>query len=159
LNQGAYLTAVPDSLLEVLQQVYQQRTGKELPLETHPGQSASTINESRLAAAVRLFRWIYGTAGFSSGRYLHAERNYKAAVSEKWRAAVTRASLDTALGNDDASLTLAAEIGRLLTDPKVSNLLPWRYAGVLKGSWGVDRAKTFLVSTRRLLFEDPPEAP
>jgi hypothetical protein len=55
LNQGAYLTAVPDLLLEVLQQVYHQHTGKELPAETHPGKAASTINESRLAAAVRLF--------------------------------------------------------------------------------------------------------
>ena len=159
LNQGAYLTAVPDALLEVLQRVYHQRAGKELPAETRPRQSASTINESRLAAAVRLFRWIYGVTGFSSDRYLQEERNYKATFSGKWREVVTLASLDAALANDDASVMLATEIGRLLTDQKVSNLLPWRYAGVLKGSWAADRAKKFLAATRQLLFESPREAP
>jgi hypothetical protein len=156
LNQGAYLTAVPGALLEVLQQVYVHRTGKELPAEARHRQAVSTINESRLTAAVRLFRWIYGAMGFSSDRYLQDERNYKATFSEKWRGLVTISSLDEALPNDDTSVALAAEIGRLLTD---QNLLPWRYAGVLKGPWAADRAKKFLAATRQLLFESPREAP
>ena len=56
LNQGAYLTAVPDALLEVLQRVYHQRAGKELPAGDTPPPVRVDDQRFRLAAAVRLFR-------------------------------------------------------------------------------------------------------
>lgn len=160
LNQGAYLTAVPESLLEILTQVYLDRTGKELVTGSFAAASVSSINinESRLGAAVRLFRWTYGDAGFSSESYLQAERNYKVAFSDKWRQLVTKDALDAALSNDEATVTMATNMGRLLTDRSVNNLLSW-HAEVLKGTWSPDRAKVFLTATRNLLFDSPRNAP
>ena len=158
LNQGFYLTSIPDSLLRVLRLVYKQHTGKDL-VPAIPGRPASNLNESRVGAAVRLFKWVYGDNGFSSESYLSEERNYKAAFSGKWRQAVSAEALAAALANDSSAVTMATDLGRLLTDPSVSNLLPWRYAAVLKGNWAVDRARTFLTATQHLLFEGSRDAP
>ncbi len=158
LNQGAYLTAIPDSLLEVLRLVYRQHTGKDL-LSAVVTQPTSSINESRLGAAVRLFKWVYGDAAFSSDAYLSAERNYKAAFSDKWRLAVSSETLTAALAGDEAAVAMATTLGRLLTNQSVSKFLPWRYAGVLKGTWTVDRARTFLTATLHLLFESSRDVP
>ena len=57
------------------------------------------------------------------------------------------------------AVTMATTLGRLLTDQSVSNLLPWRYAGVLKGTWAVDRARTFLTATLHLLYESSRDVP
>src|SRR5262249_33758230 len=142
----------------ILAQVYRDRTGKDLMTGSFAAASASgsNINESRLGAAVRLFRWIYGEDGFSSESYLQAERKYKVAFSDKWRELVTKDALDAALSNDEATVTMAINMGRLLTDQ--SNLLSWG-AGVLKGTWSPDRGKAFLTATRNLLFDSPRDTP
>ena len=109
-NQGAYLTAIPEPLLEVLRQIYRQHTGKEL-LPAVAARLASSLNESRLAAAIRLFKWVYGDSAFSSKAYFSDERNYKAVFSEKWRQAVTPEAMTAALVEDEAAVTMATTSG------------------------------------------------
>jgi hypothetical protein len=60
-----------------------------------------------MGAAIRLFRWMYGDVGFSSKRYLQAERNYKATFSEKWRQLVTKDAMHNALSEDGAAIEMA----------------------------------------------------
>jgi hypothetical protein len=67
--------------------------------------------------------------------------------------------LTDALSNDATAIEVASSMGRLLSDRSISNLLPWRYAAVIKGSWSADRARTFLEASRHLLFEGSREAP
>jgi DNA polymerase III delta prime subunit len=157
LNQGAYLTEAPQPLLEVFNQIHLTKTGEPLPIDSS-GKSAG-IDQTRLAAAVELFRWINGESGFASNRYKDEERNYKVAFSQAWRELATQARFEGILTGDPGAEIFASELGALLTDQKRSNLLPWRYADALKGPWEKQDAEILLSATHKLLFDSDRAAP
>ena len=107
------------------------------------------LNQDRLRAAIRLFRWIYGEDPFQSERYFEWERQYKVALTTEWQATVTEDRLDAAIEGDDP-LPYAAAVSTLFTK---TNLLPWRYSMCIKGFDDPEKARKFLEALRALLFD------
>ena len=110
---------------------------------------SETLNEDRLRAAIRLFRWIYGEDPFQSERYFEWERQYKVDLTTEWQATVTEDRLNAAI-EGGAPLPYAAEVSTLFTK---TNLLPWRYSMCIKDFGTPEKARTFLEALRVLLFD------
>ena len=110
---------------------------------------SETLNEDRLRAAIRLFRWIYGEDPFQSERYFEWERQYKVDLTTEWQATVTEDRLNAAI-EGGAPLPYAAEVSTLFTK---TNLLPWRYSMCIKDFGTPEKARTFLEALRALLFD------
>ena len=109
----------------------------------------SALNQDRLRAARRLFRWIYGEDPFQSKRYFEWERQYKVDLKTEWQATVTEDRLNAAIEGTDP-LPYAAAISTLFTK---TNLLPWRYSMCIKDFDDPEKARTFLEALRALLFD------
>ena len=107
------------------------------------------LNQDRLRAAIRLFRWIYGEDPFQSERYFEWERQYKLDLTSEWQATVTGDRLNAAIGGS-GSLPYANQVSTLFTK---TNLLPWRYSTCIKGFKGSEKARTFLEALHMLLFD------
>ena len=111
--------------------------------------------EGRVRASMQLFKWLYGENGFESERYITEERNYKLELAGEWQAVVSDESLGLAISGGNPK-ELATDIGRLLTK---TNLLPWRYAEVLKKYPDDQTAISFLTALQNLLFGPDPAQP
>jgi hypothetical protein len=160
LNQGAYLTEAPTELLSVFNRIYQTKTGATLPgFSTNKISASPKVNLVRLGAAVHFFYWIFGESGFDEERYKSEERGYKVALSDAWRAIATKERFEAALNGTADVESFAKELGDLLSDQRRHNLLPWRYADVLKGPWDRPRAEIFVRATHKLLFDGDRAAP
>ena len=146
LNQGAYITEAPTELVDLLNHVYAEATDQELP---HLSKWELGFDAQHMRAAILLFKWIYGDAGFASDLYRNEERDYKVELSDRWRTKVARPQLDEAISGENA-VAFAEELGQLLTQ---SNLVPWRYAGAVKAFQDENDARAFLVALRELLFD------
>jgi MoxR-like ATPase len=147
LNQGAYLTEAPTELIDLFNHIYREETGEGLP---HLSSWELGFDMQHMRAAILLFKWIYGDAGFASDRYQSEERAYKVELGEAWRTKITPSQLNEAISGGN-SIAFAEELGQLLTQ---SNLVPWRYAGAVKAFQDEDEARALLVALRDLLFDE-----
>jgi hypothetical protein len=151
LNQGAYLTAAPEDLVKVFDDIYREKTGSGLPhVSLERVQQKTHFNRHRLKGAETLFKWIYGENGFASDRYIDEERKYKDELSREWRAKVNENTLNEALANDQCE-DLAKEISDLLGAGR-SNLLPWRYHDAIKKNAAGPLARELLQNVHDLLI-------
>ena len=149
LNQGAYFTEAPVELIEMLDEIYRDKSGERLPhIDGIMRNASSRLNENRIRGAILLFKWLYGDDGFASQVYLEEERNYKIALSREWRTLVTPDALEAAISGP-APEEFAGRVGQVLAK---ENLLPWRYADAVKSFTNGDAARTFLSALKELLF-------
>ena len=111
--------------------------------------SLSSSTRLRLRGAMRLFRWLYGDAGFKAPRFIEEERGYKDEVARRWRAAADPEELLRALGAGREVDTAHDLSAALLAPP--SNLLNYRYAAAVQGLERAEEARLFVEAVVELL--------
>ena len=98
---------------------------------------------------MRLFRWLYGDAGFKAPRFIEEERGYKDEVARRWRALADPEELLRALGAG-RELETAHDLAAALLAPP-SNLLNYRYAAAIQGLERAEEARMFVEAVVDLL--------